>query len=282
MPHAPHDAPHDVSRDASHDAPPDAAPDAALAAQAGSILVWPFDRPVLVLQQVAEDGPAFLATWLQTQGVAMDLRCAQAGDTLPADLRDHAALALLGGWWSANDDRAWLRASEGLVRLAVAQGVPIVGHCLGAQLMARALGGTVGASPRPEVGWQRWQVAGSAAARHWFGTSPPDRVFHWHGESFSLPAGAQLLASTAACPHQAFALGPHLAMQFHVELDAAKLQLWAADRTAEYLDQLAQYPDSVQDGMAMLAEADTALPAQQALAANLYTRWLEGCRERSV
>jgi len=275
VPHdAPHDAPHDVSRDASHDAPPAAA----LAAQAASILVRRPDRPVLVLQQVAEDGPAFLATWLQAQGVAMDLRCAEAGDTLPADLRDHAALALLGGWWSANDDRAWLRAAETLVRQAVALGAPTVGHCLGAQLMARALGGTVGASPRPEVGWQRWQVAESATARRWFGAAPPERVFHWHGESFSLPAGAQLLASTAACPHQAFALGPHLAMQFHVELDAAKLQVWAADRSPEYLDLLAQHPDSVHDSMAMWADASAALPAQQALAAHLYTRWLAGCR----
>ena len=91
--------------------------------------------------------------------------------------------------------------------------------------------------------------------------------------AFDLPAGADLLASSPACPHQAFAIGRHLAMQFHVELDAAKLALWSASTDPGYLSMQSTCA-TVQAGPAMRAQAAEALPRQQALAARLYRRWL--------
>ena len=98
----------------------------------------------------------------------------------------------------------------------------MIGHCLGGQLMARALGVRVVDSPAPEVGWQPLSVADSDAARDWFGPVRQTTVFQWHYEAFELPPGAQRLASSDACPNQAFAMGPHLGMQFHIEVDVAK------------------------------------------------------------
>lgn len=233
-------------------------------------------RPVLVLQPMHGDGPAFLATWLAAQGVAMDLRSTAAGDAYPSSLDGHRALAILGGEMSANDDLPPLRQAERLVREAVERGVPVLGHCLGGQLMARALGGSVGPAPAPEIGWHTIELTEATEAREWFGEGPVPEVFQWHGEAFSLPPGAVSLARSPVCPHQAFALGPHLALQFHAELDAEKLARWADDRDAQAGSRAVSRGSrpTEQDGAAMRLQAERRLAQQQSLASRLYGRWL--------
>lgn len=230
-------------------------------------------KPFLILQHLNTDGPAYLAQWLQRQGVAFEVRNTEAGDAFPASIEGHAALAILGGEMSVNDDLPSLRQAERLFLQAVSRGVPTLGHCLGGQLMARALGAAVGPSPHPEIGWQRWQLADNGEARAWFGAAPPERVYQWHSEAFALPAGAVPLAASGACPHQAFALGPHLAMQFHVEADASKIAFWGEEVGDAYLAKLAaEHPGCIQGVQAMRDAA--ALAAQQHMADHIYARWL--------
>ncbi len=229
-------------------------------------------KPVLVLQHLPDDGPAFLATWLAAQGQAMDLRHTAAGDAYPERIDGHRALAVLGGEWSANDDRPSLRQAEHLIRQAVAQGVPVLGHCLGGQLMARALGGAVGLSPTAERGWHEVHVAAEPAAREWFGDEPAHTLFQWHRDAFSLPPGAVRLAHNPSCPNQAFALGPHLAMQFHVEVDATKLASWADEADAGAAGARAE--SAWHDGARLRQDTPRALAASQALASRIYARWL--------
>ncbi|MCI1192070.1 type 1 glutamine amidotransferase [Calidifontimicrobium sp. SYSU G02091] len=226
-------------------------------------------KPVLVLQHEHQDGPAYLLQWLRERGIAADVRNTQAGDAYPASVDDHAALAILGGSMSANDPLPSLRDAERLILDAMARQRPVIGHCLGGQLMARALGARVAASPAPEIGWSTIDVHAHDAAVDWFGAAGPVTVFQWHFEAFDLPAGAVPLAGSAACRHQAFAIGPHLAMQFHVELDAEKLQRWAD----EVDPALAARHATVQAREAMRAGAEGLLRAQQALADRLYARW---------
>lgn len=234
-------------------------------------------KPVLVLQHLPDDGPGFLATWLEQQGVSMDLRC--AAEDYPSDLRDHAALAVLGGEMSANDDLPALRQDEALIRQAVERGIPVIGHCLGGQLMARALGARVTASGAQEIGWQRldWH----AEAAEWFGDevlheSAPE-VFEWHRDAFELPPGATWLAGNAASAHQAFSLaGCHLAMQFHVEVDQHKLGVWTAGHDpARYREQGID-TRFIQSAVAIHRDGAARLAAQQRLAARAYARWLSG------
>lgn len=231
-------------------------------------------KPVLVLQHLSGDGPAYLGTWLQKAGVPADVRNTEAGDAYPADVSGHRALAILGGEMSANDPLPSLRQAEALVRDAFARGVPVIGHCLGGQLMARALGMPVGASPLPEVGWQPMAVEADPLAEAWFGPAGARTVFQWHYEAFDLPPGATQLAGSAACPHQAFGIGPHLGMQFHIEVDAEKVGRWSQDDGTRFLDALRTSPATVQDGPAMRAGLQTHLAAHQALADRLYARWL--------
>ena len=231
------------------------------------------NRPVLILQNLTPDGPGFLATWLADQGVACEVFDAEAGMAFPASVEGYGALALMGGEMSANDDLPSLRQAERLILEAMGRDLPVLGHCLGGQLMAKALGAAIGPSPQPEVGWQALRVHDTPTARDWLGAPGERIVFHWHEESFGLPAGAELLASSAACPNQVFAFGPHLGMQFHVELDQHKLADWSASTQPAFLAQQRRHA-TVQGGEAMRAQAVQALPAQQALASRIYRRWL--------
>lgn len=231
-------------------------------------------KPVLVLQHLSGDGPAYLARWLSARGLPFEVVDDEAGDVAPTSLRGHSALAVLGGEMSANDALPGLRRAEALFREAVRDGVPTIGHCLGAQLMARALGARVALSPAPEIGWQPLQVLDLPEAVDWLGAPGPRTVFQWHVEAFELPQGALRLAASAACPNQAFALGPHLALQFHVEVDADKLQRWSLESGDRWDEALRRHPGNVQDGAAMRAGAALHLAAQQALADRCYTRWI--------
>ena len=230
-------------------------------------------KPILILQHLSADGPAYLGTWLQRQGVPFEVRNTEAGDAFPDHLRDHAALAVLGGEMSANDPLPALRRAEDLIRQAMAAGQPVIGHCLGGQLMARALGARVADAPAPEVGWHPIELLPGPASRHWFGDRRQATVFQWHYEAFELPPGAQWLARSAACPHQAFAIGPHLGMQFHVEVDAAKVRGWAAADDARWRAACALHP-TVHGPQRLLGELARELPAHQALADHVYARWL--------
>ena len=233
-------------------------------------------KPILVLQHMRIDGPAFLATWLQAQGLAFEVRLTGLGEPVPADMRGHAGLAVLGGAMSVNDPLPYLRDTERLIQQAMQAGKPVIGHCLGGQLMARALGARVQASPAPEVGWQRVEVLQGAQASRWFGAWREATVMQWHYEAFELPAGATALAQSPACPIQAFGVGPHLAMQFHIEIDAAKLEAWVREGDPSWSDALARHPGSVQGLDALRAEAAGRLAEHQRLAAHIYGEWARG------
>ena len=146
--------------------------------------------PVLILQFMADDAPAYLGTWLRRQGIDADVRLAAGGPAFPDRVDGYRALALLGGSMSVNDSFGYLRTAERLIDQAMARNVPVLGHCLGGQLMARTLGAKVSASPSPEIGWQRIECAEVVERTQWFGPEPMQHVFHWHYEAFDLPAGA--------------------------------------------------------------------------------------------
>ncbi len=229
---------------------------------------------VLVLQHLLEDGPGFLGVWLGAQGVRWHLRCAETGEAYPASVSGYRGLAVLGGAWSANDERPTLRQAEALILEADALGIPVIGHCLGGQLMARAFGGRVEPLPQPEVGW--WPIArsDSPTAREWLGDAEQTTVYQWHQDSFTeLPPGAELLASNSTCAHQAFALRQHLGMQFHIEITPAKIRAWLEEPGQAYPVNVLLHQDSVQDPASMNAATALHLSGSEAMADRIYRAW---------
>jgi GMP synthase-like glutamine amidotransferase len=175
---------------------------------------------------------------------------------------------------SVNDDLPWIPDVLALVRGAVAADVPVLGHCLGSQLMARALGGVVSHNPVKEIGWGDVEVVDSEIARHWFGDLRGFESFHWHGETFTIPPGATRLAASAHCANQAFALGRHFAMQCHVEMTPALIADWVRSGAAE----IAQSQDSPGVQAPEEIERDVArrTAALHTVADRIYDRWTEG------
>jgi GMP synthase-like glutamine amidotransferase len=230
-------------------------------------------RPVAILQHQLPENAAYLTTWLERHRVDYVIFNAGADEEFPASIEPYSALAVMGGGMSANDALLSNRQAEILILQAMRLDRPVIGHCLGGQLMSRALGGIISASPQPEIGWQPIQYENLNIAREWFGDAPTDTVAHWHYESFSIPAGAVRVATSPACPNQAWALGPHLAMQFHIEINETKMVNWVAEDDAKWTHAQQQYA-TVQDKVAMLNGIVYHLEKHQATADSIYKKWL--------
>lgn len=175
------------------------------------------------LQHVPYEGLGHLEGWLAARSASVACTRLFAGDPLP-DPATVDLLVILGGPMSVNDEDAlpWLRAEKAFIRGAIDAGCGVLGICLGAQLVASALGAKVGPSPEREVGW--WPVTACDAADNGDGFRFPAAVtcLQWHGESFALPPGAIHLAQSPGCPHQAMQVGKRvLGVQFHPEATPA-------------------------------------------------------------
>lgn len=229
--------------------------------------------PVLILQHQTPERPAYLATWLEQHDIPYETRCAGAGEEFPTSIEPYSALAVMGGGMSANDPLLSNRQAEILILQAMRLDRPVIGHCLGGQLMTRALGGTVALSPQPEIGWQPIEYEDEPLVTHWFGPNPTATVIQWHYDAFSIPVGAVRLAGSKNCSNQAWAMGPHLAMQFHIEMDETKVHNWVQDDDNKWAEAREKYA-SVQDSDAIVKGIEPYLTQHQATADHIYRTWL--------
>ena len=199
-----------------------------------------------------------------------------AGDAIPGNPREFSGLVFMGGPMSVNDDLPWIAPALGLIRSAADAGVPLLGHCLGGQLVAKALGGVVTRNPVKEIGWGTVEVLDNSTAEDWFGRGVRSFVsFHWHGETFSIPPGATRILSSAHCGNQAFALGPHLGMQCHVEMTPDLIRAWCREWEKE-VESLARRVPSVQAPAEMTDAIEEKTRTLNAVADRVYDRWLRG------
>jgi GMP synthase (glutamine-hydrolysing) len=216
-------------------------------------------RAALVLQHVPWEGPGLIADALRAAGVRVVVRTVldDAAPALPAP-DELAALVVMGGPMGALDDEQHpgLAAERALLAACVAAEVPVLGVCLGMQLLGVALGGELLPGYATEIGFGHVQVLAEDPLLRPLVGSP---VLHWHCDAVTLPPGGTVLARTAATPVQAFRVGSAVGMQFHAEVDAALLAAWMASPTMT--------ADLVTHGVTDLAEqAAVALPALTAAA----------------
>jgi len=231
-------------------------------------------KPIAIFRHVSHEGPGYFAEILNQHAIPWELICIDAGDAVPRNARDYSGLVFMGGSMSANDDLSWIQFSLPLIRDAFAHDVPMLGHCLGGQLISKALDGVVSKGPIKEIGWGKVEVSDNVTAREWFGDIKSFDSFHWHGETFSLPQGAVHLLSSAHCENQAYAIGKHLVMQCHVEILAPMVREWC-EAGADELADSASSP-VVQSAQVMQAQVADKLPKLQQVAGQLYRHWLRG------
>jgi GMP synthase-like glutamine amidotransferase len=230
-------------------------------------------KPVAIFRHARSEGPAYFATYLDRKAIPWKLIALDEGRTVPKDVRRFSGLAFMGGPMSVNDDLPWVRPLLELVREAVRKDVPSLGHCLGGQLMSKALGGEVTRTRVKEIGWGEVEVADNGVARAWFGTLAAFESFHWHGETFSIPPGATRVLHNAHCANQAFALGKHLGMQCHVEMTEALIRSWCKGGADEI--EAAKDSPGVQPPARIERNLEARVAALHAVADRIYERWTQ-------
>ena len=232
------------------------------------------DRPVLALQHIACEPPAAFEDELRARGLQLVRVELDEGEALP-DWREFAAIVVMGGPMGAYEDAAypWLGSEKRLLSQAVHGDVPVWGVCLGAQLLAAALGARVYRGDEPEVGVLPVELEADAGADPVFAAAPPSfPTLQWHGDTFELPAGATRLAGSPAYRNQAFRVGRSYGLQFHVEVSLDLAREWGAvPAYAESLERTLG-PGALERLLAELALVEaTTVP----LARDLFGRWLE-------
>jgi GMP synthase-like glutamine amidotransferase len=168
---------------------------------------------------------------LRSRGIEFDYADLYAADHPPSDPAGYDALIFMGGPMSVNDDLAYLRREEAYIREALQQQKPVLGVCLGSQLIARALGAQVRRNPVKEIGWFPIQLTEAGRCDSLFTCfREPEVVFHWHGETFDLPTGAELLAVSDRCRYQAYRVGTDVyGLQFHLEVTPEMIAGWCSE-----------------------------------------------------
>lgn len=228
----------------------------------------------VAIRHVAFEDLGLLAPQLGERGFAVRYREAGLDVIAPTSLIAPDLVVILGGPIGVYEEDLYpfLRDELAAIRARLDAGRPTLGICLGAQLMAKALGAAVAPGPQKEIGWAPLVLteAGRDCGLGAFATTP---VLHWHGDNFELPANAVRLASTPACPNQAFSVGRSLlGLQFHIEVDPARIEQWLIGHAVE-LGKAGIDPRDLRRQAATLGRV-TAEKGQAALAA-----WLDGaCR----
>ena len=233
-------------------------------------------KPVAIFRHARIEGPGYLGTFLTDQGVPWQLIRIDAGDALPQNMQAYSGMVLMGGPMSVNDALPWISPLLGLIRDADQSDIPLLGHCLGGQLISKALGAEVSRNPVKEIGWGEVQVIQGAESADWFGSATGFEVFHWHGETFALPVGAKLLLVSSHCRHQAYALGKHLVLQCHVEMTADMVRDWCAAGMQELASETGNA--AVQSADEMQRDLPQRINKLNAVAHRIYGRWIQGLR----
>lgn len=172
-----------------------------------------------VLKHVSFEGPGNIEPWLRSRGARISEHRIFETPALPA-VEDVDLLIVMGGPMSVNDeaDHPWLVTEKRFIREVIAADKAVIGICLGAQLIANALGARVYPNAEKEIGWFPVYAAPAHAKQSLFSFPAQTDAFHWHGETFDLPEGATRLARSAACENQAFQVGRRvIGLQFHLE-----------------------------------------------------------------
>lgn len=188
---------------------------------------------ILAFRHSPSDGLGLLEDILQDHGFVYEYADPYHSPAADPVVHEADALIFLGGAMSANDDLPFLHRESQYIKNALLDRQPLLGICLGAQLIAKALGASVRPSIGKEIGWAPVTFNKEGQCDPIFHGLNAETIFHWHGEMFDVPKSAELLAFSAGCPHQAFRCGDKIyGLQFHLEVTPAMIAQWCHEDDA--------------------------------------------------
>ena len=227
-------------------------------------------RPIAIFRFSPTEGPGHFAEWLDANGVPWQLIALDRGDAIPTDPRAFRGIGMMGGPMSATDPLPWIAPLSVLLRDAVHERVPVIGHCLGGQLFAQALGARVTRATTTEIGWIDVDTTEAAARDDWFAGRDRFTAFQWHYDAFDLPANAVRVLGNAFNPNQAFVVDDlHIGFQCHVEMTRSLVEIWCDPG-----DELpAVSTPSRQSRADILRDVDKRVAKLNGIADGIYARW---------
>ena len=236
-------------------------------------------KPVAIFRYARTEGPGHFATFLAEHGLEFTVIRLDDNEPAPESCDAFSGLGFMGGPMSANDELAWTQPVLKLMREAARKRLPVIGHCLGGQMLSRALGGKVSRNPVKEIGWVPVDVEDTALADRWFGEDlDAFTTFQWHEDTFTIPPGGTRILTGKSCPNQAYVVdGIHLGMQCHVEVNAEMIETWCRIGISDIDENIGKSP-AVQDAVTIRSLIPKNLPALTATASALYSRWIEALR----
>ena len=231
-------------------------------------------RPIAIFRFSPTEGPAHFADWLDEHGLPWQLVPLDEGARVPFDAKAFSGIGMMGGPMSVNDGLGWTEPLNALLRDAVAADIPVIGHCLGGQLLAQALGAAVTRAPAAEIGWLDVAVCDERARHDWFGGRGSFTTFEWHYDAFALPAGATRVLTNAFNANQAYVIGErHIGFQCHIEMTRELTETWLATGAGELP---ASSSPAVQSAADIRRDIDARLANLHAVAGDVYARWAQG------
>lgn len=188
-------------------------------------------KKVLAVQNISCETLGTLEQMFRRDGFEVENVSAQKG--VPASSKGYSAIVILGGPMAVYDGLPYLQKEQDLVRDAMKNGVPVLGVCLGSQLIAQAAGGKVYKGKKKEIGWHKVTLSEEGRTGLFSGIAEQEmRVFQWHGDTYDLPKNAKVLAYSDLYP-QAFQIGSAVGIQFHLEVDERMIKSWMKEYEAE-------------------------------------------------
>ncbi|OBY90382.1 GMP synthase [Pseudomonas sp. AU11447] len=226
---------------------------------------------ILILTHVDFCPPGHLGVVLDRLQLLFDVRRADLGELQGCDLERPRAVAIMGGPMSVNDDLPWLRDEIAAIRRFIERDVPMIGHCLGGQLLAKALGADIHRLPYTELGWQ--PMRRQEGQSPWLAHLPDEfPIYQWHGDTFDIPEGGTRLLSSPWCENQGFSYGDRiLGLQGHPEMTEELVSDWV-NGFPEYLDSSQPSQESAE---VMLDGLPQRVAAMNQVAEGFYRHWLK-------
>jgi GMP synthase-like glutamine amidotransferase len=234
-------------------------------------------KPIHIIRHEEWIKAGHLSDTLEARAIPYTITAIDRNEPVPESLHGMSGLALLGSTYSVNDGYSWVNDEITLIKKALDADVPVLGHCFGAQLMSKAMGGDVYAMSAKEIGWHIAERLHSDEADHWLGDAGNAfELLVWHHDAFTMPPGATPLFKTAFCPDQAFVYGDNVATVPHLEVTADMLEEWLNiyGYDLEPVSDTVNSPEEIRRNMSVRVDA------MHRASNRLYERWLEGVSKR--